>query len=88
MMIVFVYDTEKLTHEDDDPICALLYFHPNWVSDVQKVALCGQLMGTVTFLQATFGKPRVIGLQNGKFAVKMFGRFVLVWEFSMFLIFS
>lgn len=84
-MIVFVYDTEKLTHEDDDPIRALLYFYPNWVSDVQKIALCGQLMGTVTFLQATFGKPKVIGLQNGKFAVKLFGRFVLVRLFAIFI---
>lgn len=80
MMIVFVYDTECCQDEADDPVNAVLYFHPGWVSDTQKVALCGQLMGTANFLRATFGKPKVIALQNGKFVLKEFGRFILVSE--------
>ncbi|XP_031637723.1 uncharacterized protein LOC116350121 isoform X2 [Contarinia nasturtii] len=77
MMIVFVYDTECCQKEEDDPADAVLYFHPTWVSDTQKFSLCGQLMGTVHFLRETFGKANVISLQNGKFVLKEFGRFVL-----------
>ncbi|XP_032307153.1 uncharacterized protein LOC6494527 isoform X2 [Drosophila ananassae] len=76
-MIVFVYDTECLQDEADDPIAAVLYFHPSWVSDTQKVALCGQLMGTSFFLKDCFFKPRILALQNGKFVLKEFGRFIL-----------
>ncbi|XP_068144586.1 uncharacterized protein HPS4 isoform X1 [Drosophila tropicalis] len=76
-MIVFVYDTECLQEESDDPIQAVLYFHPSWVSDTQKVALCGQLMGTSYFLKDCFFKPRILSLQNGKFVLKEFGRFTL-----------
>lgn len=78
MMIVFVYDTHCLKDEADDPVNAVLYFHPSWVSDSQKLALCGQIMGTANFLRETFGKPKVIALQNGKFVLKEFGRFILV----------
>ncbi|XP_065366838.1 uncharacterized protein HPS4 isoform X3 [Calliphora vicina] len=76
-MIVFVYDTECLKEEADDPVKAVLYFHPSWVSDTQKVALCGQLMGSSYFLKDCFFKPRIISLQNGKFVFKEFGRFIL-----------
>lgn len=82
-MIVFVYDTECLKDEADDPIAAVLYFHPSWVSDTQKVALCGQLMGTSYFLKDCFFKPRILSLQNGKFVLKEFGRFTLVCTAQM-----
>lgn len=78
MMIVFVYDTEICQDESDDPVKAVLYFHPSWVSDSQKLSLCGQLMGTVQFLRQSFSKPKIMSLQNGKFVLKEFGRFVLV----------
>lgn len=42
-MIVFVYDTLCCTAEEDDPINAVLYFHPGWVSDTQRHALAGQV---------------------------------------------
>lgn len=84
MMIVFVYDTECCQHEGDDPVNAVLYFHPNWVSDTQKVSLCGQIMGTAHFLRETFGKPNTIALQNGKFVLKEFGRFILVFLFNRY----
>ncbi|XP_067626622.1 uncharacterized protein HPS4 isoform X2 [Eurosta solidaginis] len=76
-MIVFVYDTECLKDEADDPVKAVLYFHPSWVSDTQKVALCGQLMGTSYFLKDCFFNPKIMALQNGKFVLKEFGRFTL-----------
>lgn len=79
-MIIFVYDTECCKDEVDDPVNAVLYFHPSWVSNVQKVSLCGQLMGTTHFLRGSFGKPKIISLQTGKFSVKDFGRFILVCE--------
>lgn len=75
-MIVFVYDTERT--EEDDLLSAVLYFHPSWVSDIQKSALCGQLMGTAHFLKDNFFPPKIISLQSGKFVIKNFGRFILV----------
>lgn len=81
MMIVFVYDTECCQNEADDPVEAVLYFHPSWVSDVQRVSLVGQLMGTAHFLTNAFGaKPHVVSLQSGKFVLKNFGRFILVCD--------
>lgn len=77
-MIVFVYDTECCQDEADDPVKAVLYFHPSWVSDSQKLSLCGQLMGTAQFLRQSFSRPKIISLQNGKFVLKEFGRFVLI----------
>lgn len=78
MMIVFVYDTECCQDEADDPVKAVLYFYPSWVSDVQKVSLCGQLMGTAHFLCDNFSvRPKVIALQSGKFVLREFGRFIL-----------
>ncbi|XP_053696198.1 uncharacterized protein LOC128743619 isoform X2 [Sabethes cyaneus] len=76
MMIVFVYDTMK-TDEFDDPVKSVIYFHPPWVSETQKLLLCGQLMGTAYFLKEVLSRPRIISLQSGKFAIKSFGRFVL-----------
>lgn len=60
----------------DDPLHAINYFHPSWVSDVQKLALCGQLMGMMNFC-SEFGLPEIISLQNGKFKINQFGRFIL-----------
>lgn len=77
-MIVFVYDTECCQDEADDPVNAVLYFHPSWVSDVQKISLCGQLMGTTHWTLDTFARPKIISLQSGKFILKDFGRFILV----------
>lgn len=88
MMIVFVYDTECCQNEEDDPADAVLYFHPTWVSDTQKYSLCGQLMGTAHFLRETFGKAKIVSLQNGKFVLKEFGRFVLVILFLHFPFFQ
>lgn len=47
MMIVFVYDTMCCTSEEDDPIDAVLYFHPGWVSDTQRHALAGQVRHSI-----------------------------------------
>lgn len=60
---------------DDDPLFAIKYFHPSWVSDVQKLALCGQLMGLLNFC-CEFSYPEIISLQNGKFRINRFGRFI------------
>ncbi|KAL1374416.1 hypothetical protein pipiens_018098, partial [Culex pipiens pipiens] len=76
LMIVFVYDTIK-NDECADPVKSVVYFHPSWVSETQKLLLCGQLMGTTHFLGETLFKPRMITLQSGKFAIKSFGRFVM-----------
>ncbi|CAO1300770.1 unnamed protein product [Diamesa hyperborea] len=75
-MILFVYDIESCQNEHDDPLQSIKYFHPSWVSDIQKLSLCGQLMGLMNFCSEFFC-PEIISLQNGKFVIKQFGRFVL-----------
>nr|XP_040220483.2 uncharacterized protein LOC120948333 [Anopheles coluzzii] len=75
-MIIFVYDLTKKV-ENDDPTGSIIYFHPMWVSELQKKSLCGQLMGSTYFLGETLSTVRFISLQNGKFALRSHGRFML-----------
>ncbi|XP_053677882.1 uncharacterized protein LOC128728252 [Anopheles nili] len=75
-MIIFVYDRTKKV-ENDDPTGSIIYFHPMWVSELQKKSLCGQLMGSSHFLGETLSKVGFISLQNGKFALRSHGRFML-----------
>lgn len=77
LFIMFVYDTQRCQKEDDDPQDAVLYFHPTWVSDQQKLALCGQLMGATQFFLSAFSCPRVIALNSGKFVVQQLGQYIL-----------
>ncbi|KAK3909001.1 Hermansky-Pudlak syndrome 4 protein [Frankliniella fusca] len=77
LVIAFVYDTQRCTQEADDPQDAVLFFHPGWVSEQQRLALCGQLMGATYFLLASFSTPRILSLQSGKFAIRTFGRYVV-----------
>ncbi|KAL7048913.1 hypothetical protein ACKWTF_003530 [Chironomus riparius] len=76
MLIVFVYDLEYCQNEQDDPLKAIKYFHPSWVSEQQKMALCGQLVGMLNFC-SDFEEVNCISLQNGKFRIEQFGRFIL-----------
>ncbi|XP_066138280.1 uncharacterized protein HPS4 isoform X2 [Euwallacea fornicatus] len=76
--IIFLYDIELLKHEEDDPNSAILYFYPTWVSDHQKTALCGQLIGTVLCLRGLFSMPKIVCLQTGKFCLIENGRYILV----------
>lgn len=75
--IIFVYDTELLKKEEDDPNSAILYFYPTWVSDEQKTALCGQLMGTILCLRGLFSFPKIVALQSGKFYFLENQRYIL-----------
>ncbi|XP_053610209.1 uncharacterized protein HPS4 [Plodia interpunctella] len=77
MMIVFVYDTQCCMSEEDDPIDAVLYFHPGWVSDAQRHALAGQVVGTAHCVKSLFSQPVAITLQSGKFIIREYGRYIL-----------
>ncbi|XP_034952467.1 uncharacterized protein HPS4 [Chelonus insularis] len=77
MMIVFIYDTSRCRKEEDDPAEAVMYFHPAWVSPVQRLALAGQLMGVHHFLSTCFSPPKLISLQGGKFVIKKFGHYII-----------
>ncbi|RVE54380.1 hypothetical protein evm_000865 [Chilo suppressalis] len=77
MMIVFVYDTQCCTSEEDDPVDAVLYFHPGWVSDTQRHALAGQVVGTAHCVKSLFSQPLAITLQSGKFIIREYGRYIL-----------
>lgn len=78
LLIVFVYDCEMCQHEEDDPQDAVVYFYPSWVSEQQRLALVGQLMGVSHFLNSVFSPPNIVALQTGKFAMKAMGRYTLV----------
>ncbi|XP_059481269.1 uncharacterized protein LOC132200089 [Neocloeon triangulifer] len=77
LSVVFVYDCESCVSEADDPQDAIVYFHPQWVSEQQRLALCGQLMGTTHFFLASFSCPKLICLKSGQFAIRQCGRFIL-----------
>ncbi|XP_045498734.1 uncharacterized protein LOC123696518 isoform X1 [Colias croceus] len=77
MMIVFVYDTLCCVSEEDDPADAVLYFHPGWVSDTQRHALAGQVVGAAHCVKSLFSQPTAITLQSGKFIIREYGRYVL-----------
>ncbi|XP_045536443.1 uncharacterized protein LOC106719293 [Papilio machaon] len=77
MMIVFVYDTQCCVSEEDDPAEAVLYFHPGWVSDTQRHALAGQVVGAAHCVKSLFTQPVSITLQSGKFILREYGRYVL-----------
>ncbi|XP_063624458.1 uncharacterized protein LOC134796303 [Cydia splendana] len=77
MMIVFVYDTQCCVAEEDDPINAVLYFHPGWVSDTQRHALAGQVVGAAHCVKSLFSQPTAITLQSGKFIIREYGRYIL-----------
>ena len=77
-MIIFVYDTDYCQTEADDPQKAVLFFYPQWVSDQQRLALCGQLMGAAHFCSTIFFNPKILTLQCGKFVFKKFGRYIMV----------
>ncbi|XP_064612866.1 LOW QUALITY PROTEIN: uncharacterized protein LOC135476687 [Liolophura sinensis] len=68
--IFFVYDHTTLQKEEDDLKDAIVYFSPPSVDDDDQCALCGQLMGMVSFFQATWGaKPHFYHLTNQKFVL-------------------
>ncbi|KAF7271790.1 hypothetical protein GWI33_015374 [Rhynchophorus ferrugineus] len=75
--IIFVYDTELLKREEDDPNSAILYFYPTWVSEQQKTLLCGQLMGTLNCIRSLFTLPKIVCLQTGKFCFTEDQRYIL-----------
>nr|XP_026488174.1 uncharacterized protein LOC113394919 [Vanessa tameamea] len=77
MMIVFVYDTQCCMAEEDDPAEAVLYFHPGWVSDTQRLALAGQVVGAAHCIKSLFSQPLAITLQSGKFIIREYGRYIL-----------
>lgn len=76
--IIFVYDTQMVQKEEDDPASAILYFHPTWVSDQQKAALCGQIIGTMRCIKNILATPKIVSLQSGKFFIIENGRYLLV----------
>lgn len=77
-MIAFIYDSQLCQKEEDDPQAAVVYFHPSWTSDDQKLALCGQLMGVTQFMSMNFQKPTIVSFASGKFAIRYFNRYILV----------
>uniref|UniRef100_T1J2N8 CCZ1/INTU/HSP4 first Longin domain-containing protein n=1 Tax=Strigamia maritima TaxID=126957 RepID=T1J2N8_STRMM len=77
VQIFFVYDTAYVLNEYDDPQNAIIYFHPDDLSDTVRCTLCCQLMGILQFCKSVFSPPKMINLQTKKFAIKVTGRFAL-----------
>ncbi|OXA42957.1 Hermansky-Pudlak syndrome 4 protein [Folsomia candida] len=74
LQVVFIYDTLRCRREEDDPRDAILYFHPMEIPENRRIAICGQLMGITQFLLDMFSAPKILSLENGKFALKELGK--------------
>ncbi|KAJ0176410.1 hypothetical protein K1T71_007589 [Dendrolimus kikuchii] len=82
MMIVFVYDTQCCIVEEDDPIDAVLYFHPGWVSDTQRHALAGQvnlLLRAIILYSILMPKTKKLGIYVLKHLVIIYDRNIPDW---------
>ncbi|XP_064651597.1 uncharacterized protein LOC135502574 [Lineus longissimus] len=74
----FIYDHTVLQKEEDDLQDAIIYFYPQSVDSNSQCALCGQLMGMVTFFSNILGsKPSLYRLEKEKYAVKHVGKYTL-----------
>ena len=53
---VYVYDTEAIESESDDPLKAVLFHHPSSLSPEHVLITAGQLAGIAHFFSATLGE--------------------------------
>ncbi len=87
LQVVFIYDTLRCRKEEDDPSDAILYFHPQEISEARRIAICGQLMGITQFLVDMFSKPKILSLENGKFALKELGKQYILVSYQLYQVF-
>lgn len=64
---VYVYDTERVTSEYDDPLSAVLFHYPKGLDQEHVLLISGQLAGIAHFFSATFGEEaKFFQLDKGK----------------------
>ncbi|KAI0212137.1 hypothetical protein LSAT2_002950 [Lamellibrachia satsuma] len=81
--IFFIFDHMQLQAECDDLNDAIVFFMPRATDVSTQCALCGQLMGMVTFFKHMTGAPPVEFMLNKcKFTLRHFGRFTMAMSES------
>ena len=58
---VYVYDTERIQSEYDDPLEAVLFHHPPGLSPEHVLVTAGQLAGVAQFFSITLGEDPKVG---------------------------
>ncbi len=53
---VYVYDSELVQSESDDPLSAVLFRHPPHLDDERVLLTVGQLAGIAHFFRTTLGE--------------------------------
>nr|XP_006817924.1 PREDICTED: uncharacterized protein LOC102807271 [Saccoglossus kowalevskii] len=69
--IFFIYDHSAMKCEEDDLKDAIIYFHPQSISEDKQCILCGQLMGMVNFIKTlTKSLPLLYKLKRMKLTTR------------------
>ena len=56
---IYVYDSEAIKQDGDDPLNAILYRYPNDVTEENAIFICGHLMSTIKCCKTLFSEsPR------------------------------
>ncbi|XP_076031384.1 Hermansky-Pudlak syndrome 4 protein isoform X2 [Oratosquilla oratoria] len=76
--VVLVYDTQACTKEEHDPALALLYYRPRSTAMTTRAAIAGQIMGVLHFCRGSFSTPTMLHSRHAHFAIKDYGRFVMM----------
>ena len=69
--IFFIYDTQALESQEDDPALAVVAFYPRETSLELQVAVTGQLVGTASYLKAAFGGVLPTSVQLDKSVIAL-----------------
>ncbi|KAL7636471.1 UNVERIFIED_CONTAM: hypothetical protein RMT77_013246 [Armadillidium vulgare] len=75
---LIVYDTELCSKEEHDPAKSVLYYRPRNLPTNLRTIACGQIAGVVQFCRSAFSDVTLIKTKNAHFALKNYGRFVLM----------
>lgn len=75
---VYIYDTQIVQSEYDDPLLAVVFRYPSYLSDDHVVCTAGQLAGMARFFTDTLGEnPTFFQLNRGRFEIERMGRYLL-----------
>ena len=78
--IFFIHDTSKLKYESDDPIKAVIYFHPENVQDNYSCWLSNSIVCLSASVQSiTKFQPQNFHFENKVFTLKKFEKISFVF---------
>ena len=75
---IYIYDTELLQSEYDDPLNAVIFHYPSILTAEHVLMTAGQLAGVAQFFSSTFGEDaHCFQLEKGRFEIQKCGRLLL-----------